>query len=1062
MNGKIANRLVFQSRFIWPFVGWCLFAAPLLVCLAAHLVPNMLTGLVLLRTENSNSEYVWDCFCLTTMSLFVAAFGLAIVRIFDLYGKLQFGYELHPHSIHNPSEQRSLDTWWWTNHSTSWPTFWVVGWLVVSIAYPIRSFLVTQYWVLKVPPTSEIGKTLHLDWRLGLLGLLGGCCFACLVLLTVSIAHLFLTRRVPSACGLLPFEDIAAWLLDRLLGPVQSESVRGLSSDSSMKRVAQSKVHRWSRYFFGPGFVSDTSLWFLPGHVQLAVIMGFAAVGYYWLFDSSYSSSGWSSSTFHVGLYALLLFLLGGGLLALVCFIVGRLSFHVASLLLGVAVLALSFWVMINFGNYFLVDSNRYFAIASPTSVDSTSRAPNTSEISDDSGTFTILAKQKRNAESAGTEPQQATKRLPLIDIYRNWNFPRGRDNKRTMVVITASGGGIQSSAWTAKVLANLDAHFPTFSESIGLVSGVSGGSVGSMYYLGHRGLRKNPESELGTGSPENRNPAPVMRLSAMQRMRIEQIASVSSLEAIGWGLAFPDLVKHIPLLNRRISQEDDRGLALESQWWNRMGDSNSDAELMRNLRMRDLVDATNHGLVPPVIFNATMVETGQRVMIASFESNREAALNADSVEAIDYERYMSPIDFFGFYEPLFTDPYAVNPRVSTAVRLSASFAYATPVARPILPPDRINPEATESLLRRANYHLCDGGYSDNTGMVAAVTVITDLIDQYSVHYSKTNEPPPFDRILFVSIESFPDNQVEVDNDATGLLSGLFGPLSAIFAARVASQSERAELELDLLIRADDKSFSRLSDAETMAVFDVDRFDGYQSTANQVMTLMAESQKLNEGQKEEMRGLLEPITKIELRARNSSSGQKEIPVSQVNSVKKKVANLLESKASFEEAMSLAFAPADLTIAEDFLRQSQDISEMELLIGTERVATASSPFKLSIAGIQMRFSPTEDPQNTDTSTQGEDTTKLKTTDGAGKRTRVAEKQDKKIPNPPLSWMLSPYDKYRIERAWQNQMARLRDTTPRQAGPTSTGSMASGQALGSERLRDFLQFEEQVEK
>jgi hypothetical protein len=422
----------------------------------------------------------------------------------------------------------------------------------------------------------------------------------------------------------------------------------------------------------------------------------------------------------------------------------------------------------------------------------------------------------------------------------------------------------------------------------------------------------------------------------------------------------------------------------------------------------------------------------------------------------------MSPIDFFGFYEPLFADPFAVNPRVSTAVRLSASFAYATPVARPILPPDRINPDATESMLRRANYHLCDGGYSDNTGLVAAVTVITDLIDQYSEQYSRTKEPPPFDRILFVSIESFPDNQVEVDNDATGLLSGLFGPLSAIFAARVASQSERAELELDLLIRADDKSFSKLNDAQTMAVFDVDRIDRYQSTADQVMTYMAESQKLNEDQKEEMRGLLEPITKIQLRARNSGSGQKEIPVSQVKNVKTKAANLLESKASFEQAISLAFAPADLSIAEDFLKQSQDLAEIELPIGSDSIATASSPFKLSIAGIQMRFNPTEDLQNTVASTEGGDATKLKSTDGADKRARVAEKQDKKIPNPPLSWVLSPYDKYRIERAWQNQMVRLQDTTPRQAGPTATGSRANGQALGSERLRDFLRYEERVEK
>lgn len=35
----------------------------------------------------------------------------------------------------------------------------------------------------------------------------------------------------------------------------------------------------------------------------------------------------------------------------------------------------------------------------------------------------------------------------------------------------------------------------------------------------------------------------------------------------------------------------------------------------------------------------------------------------------------------------------------------------------------------------------------------------------------------------------------------------------------------------------------------------------------------------------------------------------------------------------------------------------------------------------------------------------------------------EKKESSIPNPPLSWMLSPYDRYRIEQAWQNQLLRL---------------------------------------
>ena len=54
------------------------------------------------------------------------------------------------------------------------------------------------------------------------------------------------------------------------------------------------------------------------------------------------------------------------------------------------------------------------------------------------------------------------------------------------VVVVAASGGGIQASAWTARVLTGLEAQNPgKFARAIRLVSSVSGGSVGAMYFSG-------------------------------------------------------------------------------------------------------------------------------------------------------------------------------------------------------------------------------------------------------------------------------------------------------------------------------------------------------------------------------------------------------------------------------------------------------------------------------------------------------------------------------------------------------------------------------------------------
>jgi len=60
----------------------------------------------------------------------------------------------------------------------------------------------------------------------------------------------------------------------------------------------------------------------------------------------------------------------------------------------------------------------------------------------------------------------------------------------RPVVVIAAGGGGIQSAAWTTSVLDQLGKRLKADSggaydlpHSIRLISGVSGGSVGGMFY---------------------------------------------------------------------------------------------------------------------------------------------------------------------------------------------------------------------------------------------------------------------------------------------------------------------------------------------------------------------------------------------------------------------------------------------------------------------------------------------------------------------------------------------------------------------------------------------------
>jgi hypothetical protein len=54
----------------------------------------------------------------------------------------------------------------------------------------------------------------------------------------------------------------------------------------------------------------------------------------------------------------------------------------------------------------------------------------------------------------------------------------------RSITVMAANGGGIQASAWTAKVLTGLQKEVgDQFGKSIRLISAVSGCSLGAMYF---------------------------------------------------------------------------------------------------------------------------------------------------------------------------------------------------------------------------------------------------------------------------------------------------------------------------------------------------------------------------------------------------------------------------------------------------------------------------------------------------------------------------------------------------------------------------------------------------
>jgi hypothetical protein len=343
------------------------------------------------------------------------------------------------------------------------------------------------------------------------------------------------------------------------------------------------------------------------------------------------------------------------------------------------------------------------------------------------------------------TDQQPAVSREPadlkLSSVFDEWPFP-----KRTLVMVSAAGGGIQASAWTVQVLTGLDELYGTdFTRSIGVVSGASGGSVGAMFYLAGGNWS-------GTGPP----------FDDAARNRTNHNAAASSLEAAAWGIAYPDLIRSFaPFL---VRQDVDRGWAIERAWESRMGQSPTLGDWSQRIAAHEM---------PVPIFNATLAETGQRLVISPVVDNPGAAPTA-----------AESCEFFNLYSRAIA-----NPRVTTAARLSATFPYVSPICRP----------DDTSLPVDVQYHVADGGYTENGAIFTLLKWAQKLVARYGDARQR-----PFDRIVIVRILPFPASDKPQPAKADqGWTYEVLGPIDTMSNVRTASQTERNDFDLDLVVSSE-------------------------------------------------------------------------------------------------------------------------------------------------------------------------------------------------------------------------------------------------------------------
>ena len=302
----------------------------------------------------------------------------------------------------------------------------------------------------------------------------------------------------------------------------------------------------------------------------------------------------------------------------------------------------------------------------------------------------------------------------------------------RPLIIVTATGGGLHASAWTAAVLARLEATFDqvspgSFHRSLLLASTVSGGSVGLFSYL----------REIQPGWVPD-----------FTRMQIA--AQCSSLEAVGWGFAYYDLPKaFVPLLPYFVPPSSGDGdldkspLFKDRSWslrkalarnaynefcvdtWERdhgehvagglrgllassLKDRPDADALEKRLTLRSLLPGKDN-IFPAFTMNTTSYEDGLRFLLANYripdpDTGQDWPDTGPNYKARSFlATYSKGQGKRGAFTP--------DLPLATAAQLSAAFPYISSAARvPMSVDNQVNAP-----------HFVDGGYYDNDGTSSVV-----------------------------------------------------------------------------------------------------------------------------------------------------------------------------------------------------------------------------------------------------------------------------------------------------------------------------------------------------
>jgi hypothetical protein len=307
------------------------------------------------------------------------------------------------------------------------------------------------------------------------------------------------------------------------------------------------------------------------------------------------------------------------------------------------------------------------------------------------------------------TKPSPAMLR-PGIDAY----YTRWLENRTVLdttsatdslplpvVIVATAGGGIRAAAWTTEALMALNQRIPGFDQHLFAISGVSGGGVGAATYV----------ATLAGQSDTIRREYTLIGPDSALTERVRATITKDLISPTAASMLFRGGVHNfIPLPVAAL----DRNRWLEDAWeQSLLRKENLPTEAVRASLSRSFLslwpttETLKTALLdrPALLLNGAVAETGQKVLMTN--------LNLDST-ALGTNPFFDAVDLFA--STRHDVPF------KTATFLCARFPFVTSGGRATGTLPNIQTE-----YRQTDYHIIDGGYGENTGIITAVQLIKQL-----------------------------------------------------------------------------------------------------------------------------------------------------------------------------------------------------------------------------------------------------------------------------------------------------------------------------------------------